>query len=89
MRGRGLGELVVRAAFALVDEGQFEFALFQTNRRTQPFYEKFGAAPVTNPVINSLAAEPTANPFWDEVVMRYPADGNWPAGTIDLRGPGY
>jgi predicted N-acetyltransferase YhbS len=89
MRGRGLGELVVRAAFDLVDAGEFPFALFQTNSRVQAFYEKFGAVPVENRIVNSLAEDATANPFWDEVVMRYPADGHWPAGTIDLRGPGY
>jgi predicted N-acetyltransferase YhbS len=89
MRGHGLGELVVRAAFDLIDAGHFEFALFQTNRRVQPFYERFGAVPTFNAIVNSKADDPAANPFWDEVVMRYPGGGNWPTGTIDLRGPGY
>jgi len=89
VRGRGLGELVVRAAFGLVDAGDFAFSLFQTNRSVQRFYEKLGAVVVENPIVNSLAADPTANPFWDELAMRYPRDGRWPEGTIDLRGPGY
>jgi GNAT superfamily N-acetyltransferase len=89
MRGHGLGESVVRAAFGLVDAGDFQFALFQTNRRVQSFYGKFGAVEVTNRIVNSLGDDPEANPFWDEVVMRYPGDGDWTAGTIDLRGPGY
>ena len=88
-RGRGLGEAVVRAAFGPVDSGEFPFSLFQTSHRVRPFYEKIGAVLATNPVINSLAEGPKANPFWDEIVMRYPAHGDWPAGTIDLRGPGY
>jgi predicted N-acetyltransferase YhbS len=89
VRGHGLGELVVRAAFGLVDASDFEFALFQTSRHVQPFYEKLGAVPIENAIVNSLGADPTVNPFWDEVVMRYPADRDWPTGTIDVRGPGY
>jgi GNAT superfamily N-acetyltransferase len=88
-RGRGLGEHVVRAAFGLVDAGDFAFTLFQTSRRVQPFYNKLGAVPVENRIVNSLADDPTANAFWDEVVMRYPAGGEWPHGKIDLRGPGW
>jgi GNAT superfamily N-acetyltransferase len=88
-RGRGLGELIARAALGAVDSGDFPFALFQTSRRVRPFYEKLGAAVVENPIVNSLADDPMANPFWDEVVMRYPAGEEWPTGTIDLRGPGY
>jgi GNAT superfamily N-acetyltransferase len=88
-RGRGLGELVARAALGVVDLGNFPWALFQTSRRVQAFYERLGAAVVENPVVNSLAEDPTANPFWDEIVMRYPAHGDWPAGTIDLLGAGY
>jgi GNAT superfamily N-acetyltransferase len=88
-RGHGLGELVVRAAFGLVDAGEFDFALFQTNERVMAFYEKLGAVRVQNRVVNSLGEDATACPFWDEVVMRYPAQGDWPSGTIDLRGPGY
>jgi predicted N-acetyltransferase YhbS len=88
-RGRGLGELIARAAFGAVDGGDFPFALFQTSRRVQPFYDKLGAVVVDNPLVNSLADDPAANPFWDEVVMRYPVDGDWPTGTVDLRGSGF
>ena len=89
LRGRGLGELVVRAALATVDAGEFPFALFQTNSRVRAFYEKFGAVRVENDVVNSLSADPTAPAFWDEIVMRYPGDRAWPTGEIDLLGPGY
>ena len=89
MRGRGLGELVVRAAFGLVDNGEFPFALFQTNHLVRGFYERLGAVTVQNPIINSLGDGPKSSPFWDEVVMRYPGSDNWPSGTIDLRGPGF
>lgn len=88
-RGRGLGEAVVRAALGLVDAGEFEFALFQTNGRVRGFYERLGCVPVENLIVNSLAEDPMAAVFWDEVAMRYPVHGDWPAGTIDLRGPGY
>ena len=89
LRGRGLGELVVRAALESVDDGEFPFALFQASRRVQKFYEKIGAVLVDNRIVNSLGDDPTANPFWDEIVMRYPAQGDWPGGAIDLRGPGF
>ncbi len=89
LRGRGLGELVVRAAFGLVDAGDFPFALFQTNHIVRGFYERLGAVTVLNPIINSLADGPKTNPFWDEVVMRYPGGDGGPSGTIDLRGPGF
>lgn len=89
MRGRGLGELIVRAAFGLVDAGEYPFALFQTNFKTCGFYEKLGCVRALNPFINSLAEEPKASPFWDELVMRYPGGEHWPSGAIDLRGPGF
>lgn len=89
LRGHGLGELVVRAALATVDAGEFPFGLFQTNHGVRPFYEKLGAVTVDNQIVNSLADDPTAPAFWDEIAMRYPGNGDWPAGTIDLLGPGY
>jgi predicted N-acetyltransferase YhbS len=89
VRGRKLGQTVVRAVFDLVDHGPYPHALFQTSNSVQAFYEKLGAGLVTNRVINSLADDPNANPFWDDVVMRYPAVKHWPEGTIDLRGPGW
>lgn len=88
-RGQGLGDAVVRAAFDLVDRGPFPFALFQTNERVRPFYERYGAVVADNSFFNSFADDPTANPFWDQVVMRYPAKPGWPKGPIDLRGPGW
>ncbi|MGL4514468.1 MAG: GNAT family N-acetyltransferase [Lacipirellulaceae bacterium] len=90
VRGGGLGKTVVRAAFDLVDKGLHPFCLFQTSFAVEPFYDRLGACRVANRVVNSLAdADPAPNPFWDEVVMRYPAGEGWPEGTIDLLGPGY
>jgi predicted GNAT family N-acyltransferase len=89
VRGRKFGDAVVRAAFELVDQGTFPFALFQTTTDVRPFYERLGAVVVDNTFVNSLAADPKANPFWAEVYMRYPAAGDWPKGEIDLRGPGW
>jgi len=89
-RGRGLGVLVVRAAFALVDAGDFPFSLFQTTPEVRPFYEKLGACMVDNPIVNSLEdGNLHTSPFKDKAIMRYPSSGPWPSGEIDLRGPGY
>jgi predicted GNAT family N-acyltransferase len=89
VRGRKLGDAVVRKSFELVDDGTFPFSLFQTTPDVRPFYERLGAIPIHNTFVNSLADDPKTNPFWAEVPMRYPATGNWPAGEIDLRGPGW
>lgn len=89
LRGRGLGALVVKPVFDLVDEGVFPFSLYQTTCEVRPFYERLGAATVDNKIINSLAQDLHDSPFWDTVVMRYPAGPGWPEGEIDLRGPGY
>jgi hypothetical protein len=88
-RGRGLGSAVVGSAFGLVDEGLFEAALFQTRRAVQPFYERLGAGIADNRFVNSLGEDPERNPFWNEVVLRYPASAPWPEGTIDLMGLAY
>jgi predicted N-acetyltransferase YhbS len=89
VRGRKLGQAVVRAAFALVDDGTFPFALFQTTDDVQSFYENLGAVRNLNRFVNSLALDPTANPWWSPVIMRYAVGPGWPEGQIDLRGPGY
>jgi len=88
-RGQGLGKAVVQASLGLVDGGVYQVSLFQTSRKVFPFYEKLGARLVTNRIVNSLAPDPAANPFWDEVAMSYPASVPWPEGPIDLLGPGY
>lgn len=87
-RGRGLGELIVRATLEVVDTGAFPFSLFQTSHKVQAFYEKLGAVLVENTIVNSTG-EGLNPPFWDEIAMRYPSTGNWPQGEIDLLGPGY
>ena len=89
VRGRKLGQAVVQKAFELVDDGSFPFALFQTSEAVRPFYERLGAVTVDNRFVNSLAENPMANPWWDTAIMRYPAIPGWPAGEIDLRGPGW
>lgn len=89
VRGRKLGDAVVRATFELVDHGPFPYSLFQTTPDVRPFYERLGAIAIDNTFVNSLAADPKANPFWAEVPMRYPAAGDWPKGEIDLCGPGW
>jgi predicted GNAT family N-acyltransferase len=88
-RNRGLGGQIVRAAFGPTTSADTPFSLFQTSHKNRAFYEHLGCAVVANRIINSLAADPQKNPFWDQIVMRYPASKPWPEGTIDLLGPGY
>ncbi len=89
LRGQGLGELVVRKVFDMVDADDFRFSLFQTTPLVSPFYERLGACAVENHFVNSFASNLRECPFWDEVIMRYPSDREWPSGEIDLCGPGY
>ncbi|WP_319558962.1 GNAT family N-acetyltransferase [Marispirochaeta sp.] len=95
LRGQGLGAGVVKKAFSFVGQGTYPVNLFQTSFRVAPFYKDLGCRRVNNSFINSLPPEKTDpetlrhSVFWDEVAMIYPADFDWPAGQIDLRGPGY
>jgi predicted N-acetyltransferase YhbS len=89
VRGRKLGQAVVRRTFELVDDGSFLFSLFQTTDDVQPFYDNLGAVRIHNRFVNSLADDPRANPWWSPVIMRYPSGPGWPEGEIDLCGPGY
>lgn len=87
-RKKGLGERVVKAVLQRVDSGEFSVALWQTG--VPEFYDKLGAGTVTNRFVNSLhPTDPEKNPFWDKVIMIYPATANWPEGVIDLGGLGY
>lgn len=88
-RGKGLGEIIVRPVFDLVDNGIYPFSLFQTTQAVRPFYEKLGACIIENSIVNSLGIDHQESPFWDKIIMRYPESGTWPEGEIDLRGPGY
>jgi predicted GNAT family N-acyltransferase len=88
-RGRRLGQAMAQAAFDLVDNGIFQFSLFQTTDDVKPFYERLGAVEIHNKFFNSMAQDPTASPWWSPVIMRYPAKSGWPEGEIDLRGPGW
>ncbi len=88
-RGQGLGRHVVEAAFTRVERVDFEACLFQTSPEVEPFYTRLGAVAVGNRFYNSFSDDPTANPFWESVAMRYPAGAAWPASDVDLRGPGF
>ena len=83
-RLRGFGAAVVRAAFEYVDNGAFGASLFQTG--VQGFYEKLGCRCVDNVFVNSLGEDPQGRPWWDKVVMIYPASFAWPEGKVDLLG---
>lgn len=87
-RGAGLGRRVVLEAFRDVDAGLFRVSLFQTT--VPDFYRRLGAVTVGNRFFNSRhVTGPGKTPWWDPHVMIYPAWTGWPAGDIDLNGPGY
>ncbi len=89
LRGRGIGEVLVRRMFQRVDDGTFTQALFQTGAALR-FYERVGCRRVSNRFVNSHnTADPNATPWWEPNAMVYPADVVWPKGVIDLQGPGY
>lgn len=90
LRRRGLARTVVTEALSRVVGGDFEAALFQTT--VPEFYQKLGASEVPNQILNSTQRGRDAKRqggFWDDYVMTYPSDFQWPAGDIDLNGPGY
>ncbi|MFW6061480.1 MAG: GNAT family N-acetyltransferase [Planctomycetota bacterium] len=86
-RGEGLGKAVAQAALARVDGGEFPLSLFQTG--VPDFYRKLGARCVGNRFVDSQADDPQANPWWNDYVMIYPAEADWPEGEIDLLGPAW
>lgn len=88
-RGLGLGRRVVQQVFAKVDRGDAPVCFFQTSAPVRLFYERLGCGVVGREVVNSLADDPGGDAFWDAVAMIYPATFDWPAGRIDLRGPGW
>jgi len=88
-RGRGIGSAMAARALQAVRPPEAPFALFQTTPPRRRFYERLGCVVVTNRFVDSTAADPEARPWWNELVLRYPAAGDWPTGTIDLNGPGY
>ena len=99
-RGRGLGRMVVQAAFSSGNREDTAVdapcpLLFQSNESA--FYEKMGAAVMPRdryPVINSMGTGSDAkrrSGFWDDFTMVFPVEAanSWPDGSIDLLGPGY
>lgn len=87
-RGKGLGALIVRAAFDRVDKGEFSVSLFQTG--VPEFYTKLDCKHVENQFIDSTnPKEPEKNPFWDDHVMIYPKHFLWPTGRVDILGKGF
>ena len=89
VRGKKLGRPSSKRRSSWSMTARIRFRCFKRANEVRPFYEKLGAITVDNRFFNSQAADPAANPFWDPVIMRYPATGNWPAGEIDTNGPGW
>jgi predicted N-acetyltransferase YhbS len=87
LRGRGLGKQVVRELLGRVDDGTYPFAIFQTD--VPRFYEKLNCRVLANRIVNSLADDPQARPFWSSHAICYPAAFPLGKDTIDLLGPGY
>ncbi len=87
LRGNGLGKQVVGELLGRVDNGEYPFAIFQTD--VPGFYKKLNCRVLDNRIVNSLADDPGARPFWSSHAICYPAATPLPGGTIDLLGPGY
>lgn len=87
-RGKGLGKLVVKSLFTLVQQNKWEPVLFQT--AIPEFYEKLGCRKIYNRFYNSKnLSDPEVNPFWDDNIMIYPSSYDFPSGDIDLNGIGF
>ncbi len=83
-RGQGLGAKITQAAFDYLPELGAEVSQFQTG--VPKFYEKLGGRLISNPLVNGTNPK---HPFWDPFAMIWPGTYDWPAGQIDLNGPGY
>ncbi len=88
VRGCGLGKAVILDAFSRLKEQGLSYCLFQAGS-SRGLYEKLGATVVNNRFVDRTAKDPEANPWFEDWVMRYPAESPWPGGIIDLNGPGY
>jgi len=87
-RRKGYGRAIVEAVFKRIDSKAYPSCLFQTG--IPHFYEKLGCKVINNRFINSNnQLDPSKNPFWDEYIMIYPANADWPTGTADLRREGF
>ena len=87
-RRQGFGGVIVGAVFKRIDASEYPFCLFQTG--IPHFYEKLGCRVIENKFINSNDHEdPYKNPFWDDYAMIYPANADWPSGTVDLLRKGF
>ena len=87
-RGKGLGADIIKICFGRVSHGEFPVCLFQTG--VPEFYEKLNCQSVDNQFIDSTHPdEPYESPFWDDHIMIYPKNHDWPNGQIDLLGRGY
>ena len=82
-RGQGLGQAVVRSAFARVGRDA-PVSFFQTD--VPDFYARLGCRLVDNPLINSTS---DAKPQWAAHLMIFPDGPDWPHGTLDLLGGGW
>lgn len=89
LRGQGLGALVTGKAFEQVGQGEWpSVSLFQTP--VPVFYEKLGCRMVSNIFVDRTNQQaPDAFPWRDDTIMIYPAEFDWPDGTIDINGPDY
>ncbi|MEM6334617.1 MAG: GNAT family N-acetyltransferase [Planctomycetota bacterium] len=87
-QGGGLGEAVVRDAFARLGELGLSVCLYQTGL-ARGFYERMGARCVDNWFFDGTSDVVKCNPWTDRYVMIYPGDAAWPTGAIDLNGGHY
>jgi GNAT superfamily N-acetyltransferase len=81
----GYGRDLVKAAFGFVDNGIFECSVFQTS--VPGFYEKLGSKVITTKFFDGV--NKNDKPWWDPIVMVYPAAFDLGQGPVDLNGGAY
>ena len=87
-RGRGLGRRVLTPIFGKIDNGEFQFCLFQTP--IPDFYAHLGSIAVEDTFYDGQVTHKREKTiWWEDHVMIYPANRPWLTGPIDLNGPAY
>lgn len=87
-RGKNIGLELVKKSFEFVDNGNFNFSIFQTN--VPDFYKRLNCKQINNIFINSKNTNNVKmNPWRDPFVMIYPDTYEIGNKVIDLNGDCY
>lgn len=84
-RGKNIGFEMVKKAFEYINNGTYNFSIFQTN--VPEFYLKLNCKQINNRFINSKSdIAPNKNPWRDPNIMIYPNTFDIGNHVIDLNG---